>query len=129
MLPACSASVPAGISSQSRPRPLPASRPVSGRSEPAACPVIWSPASCPGLSPRRHLVPVPASAPAGISSGLWPLRARCLPGDLVTDILSRPRPSLASRPVPGSSESATCPCDLVAGTATCPILFFTTIDP
>ena len=65
---ACSASAPAGI--LSRPRPPPASRPVPGRSEPAACPVIWSPAFCPnpGLGPRRYLVPVPASAPAGISS-------------------------------------------------------------
>lgn len=72
MLPACSASALAGIPS--------ASRPVPDRSQSAACPVIFPPASCPGpsLGSRRHFVLTQASAPAGISSGPRPLQARCL---------------------------------------------------
>lgn len=98
-----------------QPRPPPASCPGLGPRRylvrPLAAPspllahVIWSPASCPspGLDPRRHFVPAQASTPAGISSGSWPLRVRCLPGDLVTGISSqsRPRSPPVSCPSPG----------------------------
>ena len=105
MLPACSASAPAGILSRPKPRPPPVSRPVPGRSESATCPCDLVTGILSQSRPRPPSVsrPVPASAPAGIPSGPWPLRVRCLPGDFPAGISSqsRPRPPPVSCPNPG----------------------------